>query len=57
MICCHCCVDVLLRIAGIPCTALAHHAIIQGGHFAAMEKPKELMQDQEEFIASLNWGE
>ncbi len=28
----------------------------QGGHFAAIEMPKELMQDQEEFITSLNWG-
>ena len=28
----------------------------QGGHFAAIEEPKALMQDQEDFIASLNWG-
>lgn len=32
------------------------HPKIQGGHFAALEKPKELQQDQEEFITSLNWG-
>ena len=24
--------------------------------FAAIEKPKELLEDQEDFIASLNWG-
>ncbi len=28
----------------------------QGGHFAAIEKPEELLQDQEEFVESLNWG-
>lgn len=27
-----------------------------GGHFAAIEKPKELFQDLEDFIASLKWG-
>lgn len=33
-----------------------HKAHKSGGHFAAIEKPKELMEDQEAFIAGLNWG-
>ena len=27
----------------------------QGGHFAAMEKPQELMEDMEEFIGKIGW--
>jgi hypothetical protein len=27
----------------------------QGGHFAAMEKPKEMLEDMEEFIKTIGW--
>ncbi|KAF2758374.1 alpha/beta-hydrolase [Pseudovirgaria hyperparasitica] len=33
-----------------------HRAHKSGGHFAALEKPKELFEDQEEFIKGLNWS-
>jgi hypothetical protein len=28
---------------------------VQGGHFAAMERPKEIMEDMEEFLQKTGW--